>query len=252
VEQKLKLTEHKLSYNGTMLYVSPAPDAGTGKPTVIFTHSMWGNHRITARHVKLFNDLGYSCVTFDLYKSTSIRETLALNWKKPGRFLYQELIDQITDVQNSVPGPKIMFSLSGPSLCSLIASSSRTDIVAFICDGGPFKEIYTCTLRMFRQQTSVPTLPLQMLVTGVACAFWGLQSYAHLQKALAAWPKDRPILSLRGGKDPIVFPENIAHAFADQPQLPLTVGMIPEAGHLDGLKNFPGLYKKLVMSFLKE
>lgn len=220
-------------------------------PTVIFTHNMWGNHKVPLRHIRMFNDMGYDCVTFDLYKATTIKDTLAFQLKSPHRFLYQDIVDQIKDVQDSIPGPKIMFSFSGPSLCALIASSERQDILANICDGGPFKEIYTCTLRMFRLQAQVPTLPLQMLTTAVGYFFWGLNSFPHLKNALSGWPKNRPILSIRGTKDPIVFPENIAHAFDGHPQLPLTVALIPEGGHLDGLKKHSEVYKKVVTDFLK-
>lgn len=248
--------EQQLSAKGTTLYVSRvnsgADSAKNPRPTVILTHNMWGNHKITLRHVRMFNEMGFDCVTFDLYKATSIKETLTFQIKSLHRFLYQEIVDQIADVQDSIPGPKIMFSLSGPSLCSLIASSERQDVVANICDGGPFKEIYTCTLRMFRLQMPVPTLPLQMLTTALGYFYWGLNSFPHLQNALSGWPKSRPILSLRGGKDPIVFPENIEHAFERYPELPLTVALIPDGVHLDGLKNFPEIYKKAVADFLRE
>jgi pimeloyl-ACP methyl ester carboxylesterase len=243
--------EQKLSSQGTIIYHSPAESAGAAAlPTVVFIHNMWGSHKVTLRHVRLMNRLGYNCATFDVYKSTSIKETLTLSFKKPIAFLYKDIVHQIEDVLDAIPGNKIIFGFSGPSLCGFIAAGPRTDVKAYICDGGPFKEIWECTLRMFEQQTQIPTRALKATATTASILYWGVHAFSHFHETMSDWPSNRPILSLRGADDPIVFPENIQHAFQDHPDLPLTIVTLKGVGHLDGLKNRPEDYEKAIKSFL--
>jgi pimeloyl-ACP methyl ester carboxylesterase len=197
------------------------------------------------------NQLGYSCVTFDLYKSGSPHQSLSYVAEKPLIPFYKTHVQQISDVLESVKGPKIVFCFSGPSLAGLIATSTRSDVVAYICDGGPFREMWACTYRMFHQLKIIPTRPLQAIGTTLSFFLWGVNSFSEFKKALKHWPKKVPILSLRGQQDTIVHLENIENAFKDQPDLPITVVELPGVGHLDGLKKFPKEYETVVKQFLE-
>lgn len=243
--------EQKLSAQGTILFQSfPSGNSEIAKPTVVFIHNMWGSHKTGSRHAKMFNAMGFPCVTFDLYKSTSMATTLSPQIKLPPKFLSNYLEEQITDVLDSISGDKIIFAFSGPSMCAFAASYARKDIKAFICDGGPFKNIWACTKRMFAQLSPIPTDFLHGLMSAGACWFWGPGAYERFQQALRHWPPARPILSIRGLKDPIVFPENIAAAFANHPHLPLSIFNLPEGGHIDGLKKFPKDYEEAIKNFM--
>ena len=79
---------------------------------------------------------------------------------------------------------------------------------------------------------------------------WGPGAFARSQQALREWPQNVPILSIRGGRDPLVFPENIEGIFQDHPQLKLKTWLIPDAHHMDGLKMFPENYRKTLEDFL--
>ena len=69
---------------------------------------------------------------------------------------------------------------------------------------------------------------------------------------LAKLPAHFRILSVRGWKDKIVTPEMIDKVFEPHPHLDWVKLSLPQAGHLNGLKDFPEEYKGPVSSFLKE
>lgn len=247
--------EQKLSQGGTPLYVSPAAAAGKHshegpKPTVVFVHNMWSTHKVFHRHVKLFNHLGYATVTFDLFKSGSMRQTREYIAAKGFVPVYKTHVLQIKDVLDSVEGTKIVFCFSGPSLAGAIASADRKDVVAYICDGGPFREMWSCTLRMFRQHKLLPTEFLRVVGVTASYFIWGKDAFPSFQKALSRWPRAIPMLSIRGEQDLIVHVENIENAFKNYPDLPLTVALLPGVGHLDGLKKFPEAYEAVLVGFL--
>ena len=38
----------------------------TQKPTVVLIHNTWSNHRAFRKHIQFINQMGFSCVAFDL------------------------------------------------------------------------------------------------------------------------------------------------------------------------------------------
>jgi pimeloyl-ACP methyl ester carboxylesterase len=239
--------EQKLSKKGTPLYITKG---GTKKSTVVFVHNMWGNHRILSRHVQLFESLGYNCATFNLYRASTIAEAHPFGWRGYLKFMHQCWVEQIEDVLDSIDDSKIIYAMSGPALAALIATSGRKDITHFICDSGPFKEIWTCTYRLFTQIWPVPTALLRALATTGAVFLWGPQAFYRSQTALSHWNPQTPILSIRGGQDPLIFDQNIEGVFKNHSHLNLTIWRLPEAHHLDGLKLDPDLFRTKIVEFL--
>lgn len=211
---------------------------------------MWGHHRNLYKHVQLLNQMGYSCVTFNLYKASTIKDSHPFRGLQKLKLRYKLWVEQITDVLDSIQGPKIVITMSGPSIASLIAISQRHDITHVVCDSGPFKELWQCTFRLLNLIWHIPTIPLRALFTTGAYLLWGPGAFAQSQQALRQWPVNVPILSIRGGRDPLVFPENIEGIFKDHPQLKLKTWLIAEAHHMDGLKMFPEDYRKTLEAFL--
>lgn len=246
------MTNTSLKYKsrqGTPLYYSLVE--GTDKPVIVMVHNMWGSHKTFRRHVELLNRYGYTCVTFNLFQGSSVDSDHNYTWTRYFRFMYLNWVHQITDVLDSIPGKKIIFSLSGPSLSALIAASSRTDIDKYICDGGPFKEFWQCTYRMFTLEKPIKNPVWRVLWTTISCLYWGPIAFRHLTSALHGWTPRVPILSLRGALDPIVYPQNIQHVFDPHPHIKLSVVTIEKGHHLDGLKHFPEEYTAAVLNFLK-
>jgi hypothetical protein len=246
--------EQKLSRRGAVIYYTASlrSNSPTQKiPTVVLIHNMWGNHRILHRHVKLFHDLGYNCVTFNLYKASTIKDPHPFGFFQKFKTMHQLWVEQVEDVLNSVDGDKIIFAMSGPSIAGIIAGSGRTDITHLICDCGPFREVWACTYRLLTQIWHIPTPPLRAIFTTWSVFLWGMNAFHRSQKALRQWNKMVPILSIRGELDPLVYPQNIDGIFKDHPSLKIKVWNIEKGHHLDGLKLFPEEYKKNVESFLK-
>ncbi len=211
---------------------------------------MWGNHRILARHVQLFKSLGYNCATFNLYRASTIKDRHPFGWWGRFGFMHQRWVEQTADVLDSIEGNKILFAMSGPSIAAIIAGSGRTDITHLICDSGPFKEVWSCTYRLFTQIWHIPTAFLRALFTTGAVLLWGPHAFRRSQAVLRKWSPRVPILSIRGGKDPLIFDHSVEGIFKDHQQLEITVCRFPEAHHLDGLKMFPDEYKEKICKFL--
>lgn len=166
--------------------------------------------------------------------------------------VYKIWRDCVASVLEAIPQKKIVYGFSCPAMAALLASAPRSDIQAVICDGGPFDDMWDCTDRLFDQFQNIPTTPLRHITTSLGVWRYGKESLKELSDALDKWSPNRPILSIRGGKDPLVFPENIEKIFAPHEHLPLTRFLLPEGQHLDGLKNFPTEYKDQLSTFLQQ
>lgn len=237
------------SRKGTRLYFNIVE--GSSKPVVVFIHNMYGSYRSFHRHVKMFNEMGYTTASFDLVHASSNKEASKPQLvTSPLAFIYVKWTEQITDVLDSIPGQKIVFSFSGPSISALISASSRTDIDKFICDGGPFRELWDCIYRMFTVERQIANPIKHRLWTMGACLLLGPFAFRHLTQALEKWNPKLPILSIRGAQDPIVFPQNINNVFENQNHINIRIFLIEKGQHLDGLKNFPKEYRAVLLSFL--
>lgn len=236
------------SRKGTVLHYNIVEH--TEKPVVVFVHNMWGNHKTFRRHVELFNKNGYATVTFNLFQGSTITNEHSYTKWNYLNFMYRNWIHQITDVLDSIPGRKIVFSLSGPSIAALIATTPRKDVDKYICDGGPFKEFWECTYRMFTLEKKIANPVKRWIWTTGSCLYWGPFAYRRLTRALHNWDPKVPVLSLRGKLDPIVHPYNIQNVFEPHKHINVRVHTIEQGHHLDGLKIFPEEYSRVVLSFL--
>src|SRR4051812_24139267 len=87
--------------------------------------------------------------------------------------------------------------------------------------------------------------------TALSYLIIGAFSYeSGVKKWLSELPLDFPILSIRAGRDKLVPPRAIEAFFATIQSNKYETFEIPEATHLEGLKNFPHLYKSRVKEFL--
>lgn len=222
----------------------------SNKPTVVLIHNTWSSYKAFRRHIKFLNELGYTCVAFDLKMATVADGKNLVGWLTSKKLIYKIWRDEVTTVLNEVSGDKIIYGFSCPAMGGLLASDGRSDVKAVICDGGPFDDMWDCTYRLFEQFQSIPSKPLRHVITSIGVWRYGYESIHELSKVLARWPHNRPILSIRGDKDPLVYPECIEKIFAPHQNLNITKVHLPEGRHLDGLKNFPEIYKPTVTNFL--
>lgn len=220
---------------------------------VVFVHHMWGNHKTTWRHFRHLNDQGYDCVSFDLVMGSDKK---TYKWSPVLKYLYKGVFyiwtRQIRSILNFIEGDKIIFAFSGPSLSAFWASHDRTDVKKFICDGGPFEQVFANSRNFFSDVLGIKNPALNYLAAYLGTAAWGYQPLVKLHKVLNIWPKQVPILSIRGKEDNIVALKSIDAVFTPHPNLNLSTLELEKGKHLDGMREFPTLYIAALERFLAD
>ncbi|MDZ4084949.1 MAG: alpha/beta hydrolase [Bdellovibrionales bacterium] len=229
----------------------PSPHKTHGKrATVIFVHQFGGNRMTLNRSIQLVHKLGYDAVWFPLlYNKVEFHVTPPLTADHIGGF-GRVWTNQVARVLKSVDGPKILYTHSMPSNSAMVAlSENPQNIHAWICDGGPFLNIFECVNKLFRHHFKMHR-PAAFALTAASMLWYGPTFQRKLPTHLAKLPEGLPVLSLRGEKDILVSPEAIDLFFRHAPQIALSCKSFPEGGHLDLLKRFEAEYEETVSSFL--
>lgn len=217
---------------------------------IFFVHFYLGNKRALARHIKAVNNLGYDAFAFNLH-SAHIWEHLPLT--AMGQFgLKHVFADQIEHLLNLLPGKKIVFSFSNPSASAIEALSRRAcfDVSALICDSGPSGRFKSSALRLAMKFFSQKKIK-RALFTGALMWGWSPRFHRDIFEQLGRFPKDFPILSIRGWKDPLISPGDIDLVFEPHKHLSWRKLSLPEGHHLDGLKKHSAEYLAGLKSFLE-
>jgi pimeloyl-ACP methyl ester carboxylesterase len=229
------------------------------RETVLFIHHFGGNRSTTRRQQELVKELGFDAVSFDLelnaspaWRGAIIEGWRALRRVQMGTDLKATWAKQISEMCDLIPGDKIIFSLSSPSAAALkvIAEREKKDIKAWVCDGGPFLLLYSSFIRFYALKTNFPGWARPFASAMAFRLFGGFEYNKQMKQWIENFPLSLPILSVRAGEDKLVPPASIKEVFDPNPKLDLTVLNIPLAEHLEGLKKFPELYKKIVGDFL--
>jgi pimeloyl-ACP methyl ester carboxylesterase len=229
------------------------------RPLIVFVHHFGGSSTSSKRHVNAVNDLGFDAVTFSLsWHGEKKRRTvpvlmMAHWWKKE----IEQVLEQV--------GPdrqKITFSFSGPSAPTLSVVADRlkvearsgapSDVVASICDSGPFVDAWRCTRHMIEQVYGITRTWQREAVLASMMMVWGPGHNRRLFRAISEIAEDKPdypILSIRGTLDTIVPIEKIRKAFASSNLAGLEVFEI-DAGHLTALRDRPAEYKRRLKAVL--
>lgn len=221
--------------------------------TVVFVHHFGGSRRTVLRHVRMVNDLGYDAIRFDLiFHKNKPNEQLPitgdLHWGV--RYVWA---NQLESILNAIPGRKIIYAFSMPAASAIqaIARRKNADVVGLVCDGGPFMQLVRCMWNLYEQGYQIQSKVARAGFTGAAFLLWGLRFKKEMKSALANLPKGFPVLSIRGGKDTLVPESAVDDFFKLQRHLDLETLSLPEAGHLSGLRDFPGEYIPRVEAFLQ-
>jgi pimeloyl-ACP methyl ester carboxylesterase len=220
--------------------------------TVVFIHHYGGSKKTVLRHVRVVNDLGFDAVAFNLFHfeiGKAPKLPITADLKFGTRYLWAQ---QIEAILNSVPGKKIVYSFSMPSISAVDAISRRQggDVAALICDGGPFLDLPACTWNLYTHEYVVKSRILRGVFTAAGLAMFGLGVKADLPGQFRKIPAGFPVLSIQGAHDPLVPRSAIEEFFSYGKHLELEEYIIPDGVHLDGLKRAPEEYVAMVRSFL--
>ena len=222
--------------------------------TVVFVHHFGGTKFTSKRHQEYLCELGFDCVAFDLLYHDSDRfpkskQTLV----DVARGFRHAWADQIEQVLKAIDGPKIMFSFSMPGGGALEAMSriEAKGMTAWVCEGGPFLSVAQCYWNYMNRFH--PSLWFPLRVSAVAATFLAMGIYDYkkdVQKYFKNLPTGFPTLSIRAWQDELVPISAIDVFFEQQEHISLEILSLPEADHVQGLREYPEDYKPRLSKFL--
>lgn len=223
--------------------------------TVFFVHFYKGSKRNLHRHIKLANDLGFDAFAFNLYDSEMSFKLWKIPFSASGKIgLKHVYASQVEHLLNLIPGKKIIYSFSNPSASAIESMARRfcSDTIAMICDSGPSARFEESFNNMAKTDYKISNWLLRKISLTVLTPFWSALAHKDLISDLNVFPKGFKILSIRGWKDHLISPLQIDEVFEPHTQLDWRKLSLPEAGHLNGLKDFSSEYIPIVESFLLE
>lgn len=235
-------------YGGT-LYRAPEKKF---RELVFFVHFYDGNQRLLKRHIEFVLELGFDAFGFELERDFSLNHPPLTG---DLRFGYKHVYAaQIERLLNELPGDKIVYSFSNPTGAAIEAMARRncSDVKALVCDSGPSGKFVRSVYNLYTREKVIPFAPLRWLATPLLCLAWSPALHGDVPAHLETFPEHFPVLSIRGWKDPLISPDQIDAVFEGHPRLDWRRLDLPEAGHLNGLRDFPDEYKPAVEKFLKE
>jgi fermentation-respiration switch protein FrsA (DUF1100 family) len=223
-------------------------------PLIFFAHFFKGHKKVLRRHVELVNELGYDAYVFNLLDDMVDHYYVPYSHISEKFGMKHALADQIEEHLDLLPEykSKIVFAFSNVAGSAIEAMARREekDVVALICDSGPGASFVYSSYKLVEHQFQVKFLPFKLLGTPLVILGWSKGLQKDIPEDLKKLPEGFPVLSIRGWKDKLISPSHIDKIFEPCKNLHWIKLALPEAGHLDGLKNHPIEYKEGLESFL--
>lgn len=223
------------------------------KETVVLVPFFGGTKAKMRRHVDFVNKLGYDAVAFTL-------KTVEFNSPKFTVFSSNQLVgikhiwaDQVESTLNAIPGDKILYAFSNPSASAIEAVVRRhaTDVKGLVCDSGPSGHLLSSMYSYFTHYDPIKWIPMRACAAAAMTLGWSPQFHSIVHGDLEQLPQGFKILSIRGWKDNIIPAHDIDKVFDPHPNIDWQRLSLPQAGHLNGLKDFAEEYEASVAEFLK-
>jgi hypothetical protein len=225
------------------------------EPIIVFVHQYGGRKESVRAHQKFVGELGFDSVAFDL----SLRDLRAILHRLPLTHHFKLGIvplwtEEIHQVLSALPGPKILYSFSFPSVAALAVIKDRgaKDVIAWVCDGGPFLQPWRVFWNYLAVMSKITNPVLRASLSTLAYVLFQGQNVAndvHSNFKLVA--RNFPILSIRYWQDQMVPMPAVDEAFMGSEQTALEVLSLPEGDHIQGLLESPQEYKPRVSQFLR-
>lgn len=222
---------------------------------IFFVHFFLGHKKALKRHVALVNKLGYDAYIFNL--RDNLRKTKKIPYSPISKQfgIKHILADQIEEHLNLLPEykNKIVFSFSNVSgsVIEALARRKKSDVIALISDSGPGSDFVYSSYKLIEHQINIKSFPLKILGTPLVMLLWSKKMHKDIVADLKKFPVNFQILSIRGWKDKLISPAHIDKIFDGAPNIHWRKLSLPEAGHLNGLRDFPDEYEAGLIGFLK-
>jgi pimeloyl-ACP methyl ester carboxylesterase len=221
--------------------------------TMVLVPFFGGTKSMLRRHVDFLNKIGYDVVAFTLknLEYTSPKFTLfSANQLLGVKHIWA---DQVEAILNQIPGNKILFAFSNPSASAIeaIVRRNATDVTGLVCDSGPSGHLLSSMYNYFSHYSPIKLIPLRALAALAMTLSWSPQFHSIVHGDLEKIPDGFKILSIRGWKDNIIPAHDIDKVFEPHLNVDWQRLSLPQAGHLNGLKDFAEEYETPVAEFLK-
>lgn len=220
--------------------------------TVVFVPFFGGTETHLKKHIELVQKIGFKTEIVDL--SEEFKGLFANSFSSNKGLGFKHVwADRIEEALNKIPGPKIIFAMSNPSSGAIeaIARRAACDIKALICEGGPTNNFWESIVNYLTHEKPINSAPLRWALAAATTVMWTPDFKNSIHDDLEMFPKQFPILSIRGWKDPLIDFKDIDAVFDPHDQLDWQKLSLPEAGHLNGLKEFSDDYQGPVKKFLE-
>ncbi len=221
---------------------------------IFFVHFFQGHKKVLKRHVDLVNELGYDAYVFNLKDSLKEHQYVPYSPVSKKFGMKHALADQIEEhltLLGEYPA-KIIFAFSNVAGAAIevLARRNMADIKALICDSGPGAAFMYSSYKLLEHQIGIKFLPLRVATTPLLMLSWSQDMHRDIPKDLAKLPEGFPLLSIRGWKDKMISPSHIDKIFEPAKNIHWVKLSLPEAGHLNGLRDYPNEYRSGLENFL--
>ncbi len=220
--------------------------------TIVIVPFYGAHKKALSRHREFLNELGYDVVLFNLKNTLKDTQGRILSERKTIGFK-SIWADQIETILDLIEGPKIIFSFSNPSSGAIEAIARRQahDIQGLVCDSGPSEKLFSSLLNFYKFERPIGWLPFRLITA--ASMTWLISPFyrSSIHQDLEKLPEHFQILSIRGWKDPLIPTGDIDGVFEPHHQIDWQRLSLPEATHLNGLRDYRKDYSKPVAHFLE-
>jgi len=221
---------------------------------IFFIHFYKGHKKALKRHIQFVNSLGFDAYAFNLKDEIRQHEYLPYSTISKKFGLKHALADQIEEHLNLLTQypQKIIFAFSNVSACAIEVMARRPDLnfAGLICDSGPAYDFVASAFKLYTYAERIPFWPLRKLVTPILAKGWSTALHHDVPEDLKKLPQGFPVLSIRGWKDPLMSAADMDKIFQPCANLNWQKLSLPEAKHLNGLRDFPDEYKPVVADFI--
>ncbi len=219
--------------------------------TLVFVPFFGGNQTQLKKHIELAQSLGFKTEFIALDEDIKSLFTNVFSANR-GLGFKHVWADRIESELNRIPGNKIVFAMSNPASGAIeaIARRSASDITALICEGGPTDNFWESIVNYLTFEKPIGFKPARWAVAAATTVLWTPDFRNSLHKDIERLPENFPILSIRGWKDPLIEFKDIDAVFEGHNNIDWQKLSLPEAGHLNGLKDYTDDYVEPVKKFL--
>ncbi len=245
--EKLEKTDYEIkSYDGYILHARflKNPDAGAEGKYMILTHGFTDNLYGTLKYAKIYLDLGFHLVIYDLRGHGANKRTYVSYTVRESR----DLLSVIADTRSRYADVRIL-GLHGESLGA--ASTARVmgyqPRVNFgVCDCG-FADIEN-VIKGSVKSMHLPGFCYYLAALGALIRYH--QSFGNMRPIEALSENKVPMLFLHGDADQLI-PFTNSKRMAERTKGYSEVHLIPGAAHAESVLKEPEAYREYVTKFLK-